>query len=103
MVERQKKYIMRKKYGVISVPTEVRINNEESDSYTIIEVHAQDRIWLLYDVTRILAELRLDINLAKIVTEGNQAVQIFYLTDEDRNKVLTFKKLQQLKIFEQKK
>ncbi|OGL41040.1 MAG: [protein-PII] uridylyltransferase [Candidatus Schekmanbacteria bacterium GWA2_38_9] len=96
MVERQRKYIMRKRYGAISVPTEIKINNEESNSYTIIEVHAQDRIGLLYDVTRILAELRLDINLAKIVTEGNQAIQIFYLTDEEHKKIRELERLQEI-------
>jgi len=96
MVERQKRYIMKKKYGVINIPTEVRIDNDESDSYTIIEVHAQDRIGLLYDVTKILAELRLDISLAKIVTEGNLAIQIFYLTDEEHQKIRDLERLEEI-------
>ena len=96
LVERQKRYIMKKKYGIINIPTEIGINNDESDSYTIIEVHAQDRIGLLYDVTKILADLRLDISLAKIVTEGNLAVQIFYLIDEEHRKIRDLERLQEI-------
>ncbi len=61
--------------------------NHLSDTATVIEVWAGDRIGLLYDITRTLAFLRLDITSAKISTEGPQAINVFYVTTEEKGKV----------------
>lgn len=66
---------------VFAKPPSVVINNSGSDSHTIIEVQAQDRLGLLYRLTRLLYEYGLDIALAKISTEGNRAIDVFYVTD----------------------
>ena len=63
------------------------IDNTSSDSHTVIEVKAQDSLGLLYKLTRLLYEQGLDIALAKISTEANRAIDVFYVTDTDGNKV----------------
>jgi len=60
---------------------EVEINNSSSDFYTIIEVHAQDRIGLLYTITRVMFELNLDIHLAKVSTNVDKVIDVFYVWD----------------------
>jgi [protein-PII] uridylyltransferase len=62
-------------------PPQVLIENTSSDSHTIIEVQAQDHLGLLYKLTRVLYESGLDVALAKISTEANRAIDVFYVTD----------------------
>ncbi|MGQ0678984.1 MAG: ACT domain-containing protein [Actinomycetota bacterium] len=66
---------------------QVRVDNGSSDFYTVIEVHAPDRIGLLYDITRALTELELDILLAKVATYAHDVVDAFYVWDLDGQKV----------------
>jgi [protein-PII] uridylyltransferase len=63
------------------VPVRVAVDNEASDFFTVIEVGAPDRIGLLFDVTRTLAELGLDVHLAKVATYGGRVVDAFYVRD----------------------
>lgn len=67
--------------------TDVSINNSWSDHFTVIEVSGLDRPGLLYDLTREISDLRLDIGSAHIVTFGERAVDVFYVTDLTGGKV----------------
>jgi [protein-PII] uridylyltransferase len=69
------------------VPVEIRVHNDASDFFTVVEVGAPDRIGLLFDVTRTLAELRLDVHLAKVATYGHRVVDVFYVRDDLGRKV----------------
>jgi [protein-PII] uridylyltransferase len=69
------------------VPTTVRFDNETSDYYTIIDLEAEDHVGLLYAVTRELAELGLDISLARVNTERGAAMDTFYVTEVGGRKV----------------
>jgi len=57
----------------------VVVANDASDFYTVIEVHALDRLGVLYAITRVLAEAGLDIHLAKVATYGEEVVDSFYV------------------------
>jgi [protein-PII] uridylyltransferase len=63
------------------VPLTVSLDNGASDFFTVIEVGGPDRIGLLYDITRTLADLRLDVHLAKVATYGGRVVDAFYVRD----------------------
>ncbi len=63
------------------------VDNDVSDFFTVIEVGAPDRIGLLFDITRTLAELQLDVHLAKVATYGGRVVDAFYVRDELGRKV----------------
>jgi [protein-PII] uridylyltransferase len=67
---------------------DVVIDNTSSDTHTIVEVKAQDSLGLLYKLTRSLYEQGFDIALAKISTEANRAIDVFYITDADDGKIL---------------
>jgi [protein-PII] uridylyltransferase len=69
-------------------PPHVTLDNTSSDSYTVIEVKAQDSLGLLYNLTRVMYEHGLDIALAKISTEANRAIDVFYVTDNEGRKLL---------------
>jgi len=70
------------------IPVSVKLDSEASDNRTIIDIEAEDRIGLLYDITQALTELRLDVSLAKILTEKGAAIDTFYVTEENGLKVL---------------
>lgn len=80
-----------------TVPLEIRIDNESSDTCTIIDIQAEDRIGLLYAITQKLYELGLDICFAKISTESYRATDAFYVQDEKARKVLDVKKLNEIR------
>ena len=61
---------------------EVSVDNEASDSATVIEVRAPDRIGTLYRITKALAELELDVRLAKVTSLGHEVVDAFYVVDQ---------------------
>jgi len=65
----------------------VVLDNEASDLYTIVEVYAEDRIGLLYDVTRTLADFGINISRAKIGTKVDQVVDVFYVQDKKGQKI----------------
>ena len=66
----------------------VTLDNASSDSHTVIEVKAQDSLGLLYKLTRVMYEQGLDVALAKISTEANRAIDVFYVTDGAGGKLL---------------
>ncbi len=59
----------------------VLCDNSVSDAMTVVEVHATDRLGLLYDITAALAECGLDVHRAKIATYGDDVVDVFYVRD----------------------
>ncbi len=69
------------------VPVRVEVDNEASDRFTVIEVFAPDRIGLLYDITRELYNQGCHISSAKVDTEVDQIVDVFYVTDIFRQKL----------------
>ena len=53
----------------------------------MIEVAAADRVGLLYAITRVLHDLRLDIHLAKVDTFGHEVADAFYVLRENGQKI----------------
>ncbi|MDH7499091.1 MAG: [protein-PII] uridylyltransferase [candidate division NC10 bacterium] len=72
---------------VLALPPRVEFDNYISDRYTVIDVRAADRLGLLYLICQTLSFLGLDIAYAKITTEVDQAMDVFYVTERDGGKV----------------
>jgi [protein-PII] uridylyltransferase len=68
-------------------PPQVMVDNRSSDFFTLIEVFADDRVGLLYLITKTLFDLRLDIRIAKIATKGAQIADVFYVRDLEGQKI----------------
>ncbi|MFB3817305.1 MAG: [protein-PII] uridylyltransferase [Candidatus Methylomirabilales bacterium] len=70
------------------LPARVEFDNLVSERYTVIDVRAQDRLGLLYVIAHTLSALDVDVTLAKIATEVDQAVDVFYVTEKSGAKVV---------------
>ncbi|HVN40532.1 MAG TPA: [protein-PII] uridylyltransferase [Myxococcota bacterium] len=68
-------------------PEIVSISNEESDFYTIVDVAANDRLGLLHDLTRVIADHDLEIYISKASSVLDQVADTFYLKDREGRKI----------------
>ena len=81
--------LQKSRLGAFSVTPDVIIDNTASQELTVIEVHALDRPGLLFDLARGLSDLGLDIASAHIATFGEKAVDVFYVRDRFRKKLVS--------------
>ncbi|MDP2973134.1 MAG: ACT domain-containing protein, partial [Deltaproteobacteria bacterium] len=79
------------------VPGEAKVNNQDSDFYTIIEITGEDRLGVLYEITQALTDCGCDIHFARISTLGNRVVDVFYVQDEWGEKIVEPEKTDHLK------
>jgi len=70
------------------VGTDVKIDNDTSSSATVIEVSAPNGMGLLYQITRALSSLDLNILSAKVQTLGADVVDSFYVLDNGGKKIV---------------
>jgi [protein-PII] uridylyltransferase len=66
---------------VFTVAPRVLIDDSASRTFTVLEINGRDRPGLLYDLTRTLTGLNLQIGSARIATYGEAAVDVFYVKD----------------------
>ena len=78
VADRRRDYARR---GATPGPVEVRIVVDESATDTLVEVHADDEIGLLYRLAATFADLGLDVRVAKVATQGERVVDVFYVRD----------------------
>ena len=69
-------------------PTRIRVDNMTSAAYTVIDIFTHDRPGLLYAISRALYETGASVGYAKIGTYIDQVVDVFYVTDRQRRKIL---------------
>lgn len=61
------------------VPTLIRFDNESSSTDTVIDIETGDRTGLLYDMSRALAVMGVDISSARIMTDARRVRDSFYV------------------------
>jgi [protein-PII] uridylyltransferase len=81
-----------------TTPVTVAVDERASDTATVIEVGAADRLGLLYDVTRTFADLGLDVHLAKVATYDGRVVDSFYVRDREGAKVTDASVVERLEV-----
>jgi len=97
------KKLLRRKPSILDkksktpVMTRINIDNTISDSMSLIDIHTENKLGLLYDITKALAELGLYINIARISTKGSEATDIFYVKDIFGQKVYGEDKLERIR------
>ncbi len=80
-----------------STSSQVLMDNESSDLYTILEVYAQDRVGFLYTISRTLYEMQIRIYVAKITTKVDQVADVFYIRTHDGKKVTDPEQVQEIR------
>ncbi len=81
--------LQKSRIRAFSVTPDIIIDNTASQELTVIEVHALDRPGLLFDLARGFSDLELDIASAHIATFGEKAVDVFYVRDRFRKKLMS--------------
>ncbi len=69
------------------MPTEIRFDNEESETRTLIEIETEDHLGLLHVISQTFSELALDIVNARIMTECGAAIDSFDVRELDGGKI----------------
>lgn len=81
--ERVAPSLLREEPPNFDIPQRVYLTNEEHESSTVLEIQAQDRLGLLYDLFTILGRHGAEVLNARISTQAGAAIDRFYLVDSD--------------------
>jgi [protein-PII] uridylyltransferase len=77
--ERERIYPLRRRSAAHPPVSEVTVDNDASETATVLEVRAPDEIGLLHRITRALFEADLDVVSARVSTLGEMVVDAFYV------------------------
>ena len=68
-----------KKVNFLKKKIDIKIDNNSSSTYTVMEVVTNDRVGLLYGISKILIKNNIIISMAKISTNGDFVEDSFHL------------------------
>ncbi len=85
--ERERVYPRRRVSAAHLPGSDVSVDNEASETATVLEVRAPDEIGLLHRITRVLFESDLDVVSARVSTLGEMVVDAFYVREAGGAKV----------------
>ncbi len=68
--------------------TRVNVDNDASDHYTVVEIYSSDSPGQLYRITQTLADFGINIYRAYIATEVEQLIDVFYVLDSQKEKIV---------------
>ena len=96
VAEAQRARVAGRKF-VRRVATEITVDNRSSEQYTVVDVFTQDRVGLLFAITHTLFKLGMVIHLARISTNADQALDVFYISDASGGKVVELDAMRRLR------
>ncbi len=91
-----------KRYAIsqeFDLPTRITVDNSSHPIYTLVDIQTPDRLGLLYDLLRAMGAAGLIIELSRITTEMDVAMDSFYIHSKDGQKIsdpAAIKRLQRL-------
>ncbi|MEI6033764.1 MAG: [protein-PII] uridylyltransferase [Verrucomicrobiae bacterium] len=69
------------------LPTRIHVDSSSHPIYTLVDIQTPDRLGLLYDLLRAMGTAGLIIELARITTEMDVAMDSFYIHSKDGGKI----------------
>ncbi len=91
--ERERIYPLRRRSAAHLPESDVSVDNDASETATVLEVRALDEIGLLHRITRALFEAGLDVVSARVSTIGEMVVDAFYVRESGGDKVVDLERL----------
>ena len=85
--ERERVYPLRRRSAAHLTGSAVTVDNDASETATVLEVRAPDEIGLLHRITRALFDAGLDVVSARVSTLGEMVVDAFYVQEPGVGKV----------------
>ncbi|MEM7697620.1 MAG: ACT domain-containing protein [Verrucomicrobiota bacterium] len=71
------------------IPQRVYLSNRDEDAATVLEIQAQDRVGLLFDIFSALALLDAQVLNARVSTQAGAAIDRFYIVDLESDQKIT--------------
>jgi [protein-PII] uridylyltransferase len=96
LVERKSKPRFLNKQKTKVAEARIFIDNDVSIGETVVDVWSQDRLGLLYDITKTFFKLGCTIERAKITTDQGRAVDVFYVKDAGGKKITSRERLKEI-------
>lgn len=88
LAERAETYKARRVLTAVPpAPPSVRFDDAASSNSTLLEVRAPDKVGILHNITKTIADMGLDIRHARVQTIGNEVVDTFYVRTSSGEKV----------------
>jgi [protein-PII] uridylyltransferase len=69
---------------MFNTPVHISLSVDERNARSVLELTAGDRPGLLSDIAKALMQERVELRAAKIMTVGERAEDVFYVTDEEQ-------------------
>ncbi len=85
--ERERIYPLRRGSAAHLPRSDVKVDNDASDTATVLEIRALDEIGMLHRITRVLFDTGLDVVSARVSTLGEMVVDAFYVRESGGGKV----------------
>ena len=94
--ERERVYPLRRGSAAHLPGSDVSVDNEASETATVLEVRAPDEIGLLHRITSALFDTGLDVVSARVSTLGEMVVDAFYVRESGGSKVTDASRLSEI-------
>ncbi|MFZ0249996.1 MAG: [protein-PII] uridylyltransferase [Acidimicrobiales bacterium] len=94
--ERERIYPLRRRSAAHLPASDVTIDNEASETATVLEIRAPDEIGLLHRITSALFDSGLDVVSARVSTLGEMVVDAFYVRESGGGKVTDASRLSEV-------
>ncbi|MGB0719186.1 MAG: [protein-PII] uridylyltransferase, partial [Bdellovibrionales bacterium] len=82
---------------VFDSPPQILVNTAASNNFTLFEIYANDRPALLFTIANAFKRHNITIHSAKISTRGATAIDVFYVTDANGQKLTDESRITALK------
>jgi [protein-PII] uridylyltransferase len=91
--ERERIYPLRRRSAAHLPASDVTVDNDASETATVLEIRALDEIGLLHRITSALFEAGLDVVSARVSTIGEMVIDAFYVRESGGAKVVEAERL----------